>query len=292
MEPSLPERSDGHEEPQEERKLSIALLLAGVCRKWRAVALSLPQIWADVHIFLHRQIGDKALAILRDIVARSNDLTIRLYSESVSGDKTRNRALQLALAVLQKESARWRSLQMCMPYQLIKDLFEPNMDLSRIESLYIHSNEDECPISLLPLWKTKHLRPQHLSLDAPMPPLDIDMPLDRLTHVVAYRFNNDQVMKIVRSAPLLTSIDILDADEETRTSFGLHADYLVHENLRHITYKAKCYSAYDAEEVNTLFSESVEYPRLTRVDYDVMLRTRRDQCFDTLDRDCPPLQEL
>ncbi|KAF4623285.1 hypothetical protein D9613_001427 [Agrocybe pediades] len=118
MEPSLPERSDGHEEPQEERKLSIALILAGVCRRWRAVALSLPQIWSDVHIFLHRQIGDKALAILRDIVARSKhvDLTIRLYSESVSGDKTRNRELQLALAVLQKESARWRSVQMCMPY--------------------------------------------------------------------------------------------------------------------------------------------------------------------------------
>ncbi|KAF9560417.1 hypothetical protein CPC08DRAFT_750467 [Agrocybe pediades] len=139
VDPSLPERMFGPEEPQGQERMSVALLLAGVCKKWRTIALSLPQIWSGIHVFIHRQHGHRALSILRDIVERSKraDLTVRLYSEDI--DYSRIPLLQPALAILQKESERWWSLQMTDDDSLLDNLIRnkpPVQDLTLCGAAY------------------------------------------------------------------------------------------------------------------------------------------------------------
>ncbi|KAF4623848.1 hypothetical protein D9613_001432 [Agrocybe pediades] len=287
MDPSPPTRSLGYEEPQEDKKMSVALLLAGVCRKWRAIALSLPRIWSDIHVFIHRQKGDNALSIFRDIVKRSNraGLTIRLYSERVDGIDW-FKGLQPALSILQKESERWRSLQMCVPYILVKALLQPNMDLSRVYSLYVHSNEHDYMGLFDPLWEDKHLRPQCLSLDSPVMK-KIDIAWDRVARVVAYQFTADQAMTVIRSAPLLTTLELMQPEEGSVTE--LYSKDFVHQHLQHLIYYA---SDWCSEESDTnLFSLNF-FPALKTVDYHTMFKTDDDSFLEHLIQKKPPIQEL
>ncbi|KAF4623861.1 hypothetical protein D9613_001439 [Agrocybe pediades] len=275
-----PKRAYVYEQPQEEKKLSLTLRLAGVCRQWRAVALSLPRIWADVHIFMHRQKGEPTLSILRDIIGRSKqaNLTIRMHSDPID-ELSRIQQLQPALAILRKVSKRWRSLQICLPIHIIKDLFTPDMDLSRISSLYLHSNQDQH--SLLfnsDSWHNKSLRPERLSLDS-LTFQSIDIAWDRVTHVVAHHFTTDQAMEVIHSAPNLTSFELMQADEESEVT-GLYATEIVHENLRHVIYKVLCSELIEAE---TIFSYCL-FPSLTRVEHAVLSRTSDDSFMDHLIR--------
>ncbi|KAF4623850.1 hypothetical protein D9613_001430 [Agrocybe pediades] len=288
IDPSPPKCPFGYEEPQEEKKMSIALLLAGVCRKWRAIALSLPRIWSDIHVFIHRQKGDKALSILRNIIARSKHahLTLRLYSEPLDC-MDRIIKLQPALSILQTESQRWRSLQMCLPYELVRAFFEPNMDLSRVDLLYVHSNEHDYMGLSDPLWKDKGLRPQRLSLYSPAM-RNIDLSWDRVTHVVAIDFDTDQVMKVIRSAPLLATLELIEMDEVTEVT-GIYSRNFVHANLQHLIY-------YAGDNCTDGSTESIFYwnvfPALKTVDYHTLFKTDDDSFFEHLVRNKPPIQEL
>ncbi|KAF9560281.1 hypothetical protein CPC08DRAFT_479792 [Agrocybe pediades] len=279
--------SNGDEEPQEEKKLSLAIRLAGVCKQWRAIALSLPHIWTDVHIFMHRQKGEQTLSVLRDILGRSKDatLTISMHSEPID-EHSRIEQLQPALAILRKESGRWRSLQICLPIQIIKALFTPDMDLSRVSSLYLYSNQyRHSPLSDH-FWSNKSLQPDHLSLDS-LAFRNIGIAWNRVTHVVAHHFTIDQAMRVIRSAPNLVSFELLEAEEEEEVT-GFGSTKFVHENLQHIVYSAPRSELPDAE---TIFSYC-RFPALTRVEHEVLARTAEDSFMDHLMRERPPIEEL
>ncbi|KAF9560275.1 hypothetical protein CPC08DRAFT_750552 [Agrocybe pediades] len=292
MEPSAPQRDiwDEYEEPQKEKKISVALLLAGVCKKWRALALALPHIWADIYVFIHRQKGDSALSILRDIVKRSNrvGLTIRLYSEPLNGSIGQTEEFGPALSILQKESERWQSLQMCLPYRLVKALFEAKMDLSRVDFLYIHSNDHKYRSFGNPLWKDKGLRPQHLSLHSPAMK-NIDLSWDRVTHVVAIDFDTDQAMTVIRSAPLLTTFELVEPDEVSDMTAGVYSRDFVHHNLQHLIYY--CSNSCSDESMDNIFSHNF-FPALTTVDYYTEAKADDDSFLEHLIRRKPPIQVL
>ncbi|KAF9564296.1 hypothetical protein CPC08DRAFT_264180 [Agrocybe pediades] len=290
VDPSPRERDRFHyyEKQQEETRLSVALLVAGVCQKWRAIALSLPRIWADVRIFIHRQKGDRALSVLRDIMKRSKraGLTIRLFSPP-NGDMMQIDRTDDALAILQQEAQRWRSLEVCVPHMDVLHLFEPRMDLSGVHSLYVHSNHNGRSIFLgFPLWKDKNLRPQRVMFDKFIMS-NVKISWDRVTHVVANQFTIDQAMTVIRSAPLLTSLELMEPDEirEART---LYSPNFVHENLQRVTYLAtgRC-----ANGAKSIFSFNV-FPALKVVDYHTRLSSEEDSFLDHLIRNKPPIQEL
>ncbi|KAF9560277.1 hypothetical protein CPC08DRAFT_708210 [Agrocybe pediades] len=279
---------DYYEEPQKENRLSVALLLAGVCKRWRALTLAIPQIWTDIHVFIHRQKGDSALSILHEIVKRSKhtDLTIRLYSEPFD-NIDRIDEIQPALSILQKESERWRSLQMCLPYRLISALFKPNMDLSQVNLLYVHSNERDYMGFGDPLWKDKGLRPQRLWLQSPAMQ-KIALSWDRVTHIVAHRFNTDHAMTVIRSAPLLTTLELMDMDEATEAT-EIYSGNFVHEKLQCLIYYAMDHCS--AEWTLSLFDLNV-FPSLKTVDYHTLFKTDDDPFLDHLMQKKPPIQEL
>ncbi|KAF4623286.1 hypothetical protein D9613_001426 [Agrocybe pediades] len=292
VDPSLSERRDGYEGPQKERKLSLALSLSGVCRKWRAIALTLPKIWSDVHVFMHRQKGEEMLSILRDIIGRSkkSTLTIRMHSEPID-NHARIEQLQLALAILQKESERWRSLQMCLPIRIIIDFLKPNMDLSRIQSLYVHSNErDRSVLSDTTVWGNYSLQPQHLSLDGITFKNTINMCWNNTTHVVAHDFTVEQAMKLLHLAHLLTSLTLFETHEDSDEAWdaGTYSRHFLHKNLQHITYIA---SGTEDGLPDNIFTFG-HFPELTRVDHDVKFKTDDNSLMDNLEEHSPPIEEL
>ncbi|KAF9564297.1 hypothetical protein CPC08DRAFT_748525 [Agrocybe pediades] len=275
-------------EPQEESRLSVALLVAGVCQKWRAIALSLPHIWADVRIFIHRQKGERALSVLRDILERSKraDLTIRLLSPP--NGVIMHDQIQPALALLHKEVQRWRSLQVCASHAVIRDFFKPPVDLSGVHSLYVRSDIHRRPFTLFfPLWKKKNLRPQHVSFNK-FVMANVTISWDRVTHVVANRFTVDQAMTVIRSAPLLTSLELIEPDEREEPQ-ALYSPNFVHENLQRVTYAATERCASRGEK--SIFSFNV-FPALKIVDYRTSLSYDEDSFIEHLIQQKPPIREL
>ncbi|KAF4622589.1 hypothetical protein D9613_009235 [Agrocybe pediades] len=161
------------------------------------------------------------------------------------------------------------------------------MDLSRVYSLHVHSNQDYYSSSSAPMWKDKCLRPQRLSLDS-TPMKNINISWDHVTHVVAHNFTIDQAMTVIRSAPLLTSFELMEADEESAREKSYSTDF-VHENLQRITYQASSRSSDEITE--TIFSFNI-FPALQTVDYHTLFRTDDDSLLDNLIQNKPPVQDL
>ncbi|KAF9560278.1 hypothetical protein CPC08DRAFT_818349 [Agrocybe pediades] len=287
------------QEPRQNRLL-IAHLLSSVCKKWRHIAVSLPRLWADIDVFLHRQHGNDALSIFRNIIKRSKNapLTIRLYFEPEDGNTysystiTMNQ-LQPALTILQEESERWQSLKMSVPLKIISDLLRPRMNLSGVRSLYVQSgNQDFHDIGLVSPAENNGLQPRHVSFDN-LTMKNIDIIWNRVTYISARHFTTLQAMKVVRSAPLLTHLKLKSVDEHPDPALSTYLPDFIHSNLRHIMYEGVDCSVGGAK---TIFSFNI-FPALTRVEfYNRAAYTGPGADQDTLTcnilRHSPPLKEM
>ncbi|KAF9552272.1 hypothetical protein CPC08DRAFT_768417 [Agrocybe pediades] len=254
------------------KRLYLALRLAGVCKKWQSIAYSMPALWSDIHVCLHRQIKDESCAILKRVLERSRSypLSLSLYYTSIDGmgyARAGGTQYKSCLAMLGQQSFRWHSLTTHLPCMIIETLLSfTTGDLSKFVS-----------------WDGKGLNPESLSVTSNTF-AGLDICLQKVKRIIAHDFCTDQAVKLLRAAPMLTSYTLEELDETE--SINLPRNF-VHDNLQHLSYNVSDFNSMNPSD--NIFSFNI-FPHLTRLEYSS--GKYEEPFLDQLEKHHPPLKKL
>ncbi|KAF9561627.1 hypothetical protein CPC08DRAFT_749895 [Agrocybe pediades] len=274
------------EPPTRSEKLLCALTLAGVCTKWRDVAISAPRLWADVHVFLHSQNTSDDLNILKCMMERSKavPLTLRLFLRDAGKFSLEN--LGESLSIVGKEYQRWFALRTRLPLEVIDFLFEKTGSLSGLSSLQMHWNDRLDGLTQrmqLPPFQAKELQPSRLSLTN-ITFMRLNISWKNVTHVVAHQFTNAQAVSLLRAAPMLQSCIFKCL---TYSKYVEQGRIFVHRKLRYLSYHSEP-DRYGLGSILAFF----KFPSLERLDFTGLTVNDCTVLVDLFTRCNPPLKEV
>ncbi|KAH9474690.1 hypothetical protein JR316_0013155 [Psilocybe cubensis] len=142
--------------------------LAAVCKAWRSIALSTPNLWNKVFITIDQN-NDVPLQaqLLREWLSRSGDLPLKIctkYNRNAlyPGPHDENDAFAETpiLDIINQYSSRWQDLYFTVSAAFLKRLRAPNgTPLLRTVSLYPQQWFRDCK------WQLNHATPQNLYLN-------------------------------------------------------------------------------------------------------------------------------
>ncbi|KAF8956443.1 hypothetical protein BDZ97DRAFT_187377 [Flammula alnicola] len=175
------------------------LILGAVCKTWRAVAWSTPQLWTSICIAVY----PRDFAVLADLaeewLARSGKLPLSIHLYLKEDETISNFAVNPLIEVLYAHSSRWRSLDLDIPSALFEVFDGDNEGISILDDLrIIPSDAVETQQSrayfelsnVLPKPKTVHLSSVY--------PERIHILWDNVTYLVANLLHVDQCLEILR----------------------------------------------------------------------------------------------
>ncbi|KAF9541489.1 hypothetical protein CPC08DRAFT_717130, partial [Agrocybe pediades] len=201
---------------QEEASLAhfdVPLRLGAICRTWRQIAWSSPQLWT--HISLRRCSPSKLLdeyLILEEWVPRSGVLPLAVYISEYDEDRVKggDGFWQMSLKLLAQSSARWRDVYIHLGKDSFNYLWSQIDTAPQIAELALgrerwEGGDDNNTI--FPPWKGVKLRPQRISTVSShsfrLKHLNIDW--NRVTHVHSESWDAQECLDLLKKAPLLQS---------------------------------------------------------------------------------------
>ncbi|KDR67519.1 hypothetical protein GALMADRAFT_258139 [Galerina marginata CBS 339.88] len=191
----------------------MPLIIGSVCRVWRQIAFSTPQIWTSISIHLgnrHRpaQSGPTYYTLAEEWLSRSRDLPLSVH---VYGDE-HSEEIRL-LELLSQHSSRWECLDLALPYRVASCLQGDSRGTSILRRLQLYCEDDSSyryigEHSFSPI--NMKLYPTSVSL--------ISWPLKRAniewthaTHVDLLSPDFSDCAEVLRRAPQLTYFEFTDA---------------------------------------------------------------------------------
>ncbi|KAL1759775.1 hypothetical protein FB107DRAFT_204339 [Schizophyllum commune] len=211
--------------------------LALVCRRWHAVLLGNPHIWARARIHLYGPSGARNARVFEramDALARSGDLplTVTFRFESL-------RNSDLAIAPLLRTCRRWQTAHLHIP----DDHFElPELQSMKGELPLLRS----LSLSLPRLNMGLHKLPRVVDTFRHCPMLKsvtlwnevlgpvLDLPWTRLTSLTVQGWTVDDVIKCVADCTALERLTVHDVLDDAN---GAGSDH-IHKHLTHTTIRA------------------------------------------------------
>ncbi|KAF9000431.1 hypothetical protein BDQ17DRAFT_673609 [Cyathus striatus] len=140
------------------------LYLAQICYLWRSIALSTPQIWAEIPLLLDTPHNNKKdnVTFFEDYLTRSNPcpLSIHLMSlSSISSAKRRDLCSAPVFSVLIKDSHRWKKATLTADFEGFCQF--NRVPLPALELLYLKFHEydsyiDQRAVSNITIVKIKY----------------------------------------------------------------------------------------------------------------------------------------
>ncbi|KAJ7158458.1 hypothetical protein C8R46DRAFT_1109227 [Mycena filopes] len=213
------------DDPQDPSSFNPAIALGHVCRQWRDVALSLPQLWTALSVAVDGVVyGSHISTGLGSWLLRSQNrpVTIRLHHRDgacpdatgtderwwdIAGDKT-----GVILPTILAHHQRWENVEFNIPLTLLRPLadFTPNDGLPSLRHLLLGSAQEDWggndirPINLFA--NAPRLRSLHLVLEASCSLSRMDhvrLPYRQLTSFTGTNFSAHECLTVLASTPSL-----------------------------------------------------------------------------------------
>jgi hypothetical protein len=220
-------------EPHDLRNASTSdapLVLARVCRRWRDIALSVPELWTSWSLATDGGRQERVSYSLKLWLARSKNrpLSIRLhYKDGTSGEATSddedwwergNDYADKVLPILREHCRQWENIEFNVPLGFLRGSlgsFIPAEGLPVLRHLTLGSSQEdwsvaggyfaEGPITLF--MEAPQLTSLHLILERHTPGLDVmdhvDLPFTQLTSFTGTSFSIPECLFVLGQTPLL-----------------------------------------------------------------------------------------
>ncbi|KAJ7472368.1 hypothetical protein B0H11DRAFT_1352646 [Mycena galericulata] len=199
-------------ETEEPNPGSAPLLLGRICRQWRSIALSTPQLWSsfkktlniDKTLNVHASRYSSLLELLQIWFSRSAMHPLKLKIR-YGGLRIRPTPEPFHRLLLQ-QAHRWQEVTLCLPHADLVQLFEEftgNFPLLQTLDISLpHRTEFIPPLSFAPLSISRFLQTFHVCGDF-LRPLTSSVPWTQLTRFDGYRLTRFEGYEIMRLCPLL-----------------------------------------------------------------------------------------
>ncbi|KDR86107.1 hypothetical protein GALMADRAFT_402807 [Galerina marginata CBS 339.88] len=240
------------------------LLLGAVCKLWRRIAWSTPQLWRSISVDLSGPHISTVVELAKQWLIRSGQmpLSVRLLCRPPGTatklfeiiDKEDVRAL---LAVLSHSSGRWRNLDLSIPPRLMRHINSAPRYVYPLESLFLDFN------------------PALQSLDGSSFDLgQTNINYGNLTHVNLHFLDIHACAHILHRAPRLIHCKLFNIFQVRELPLPIE-----HAHLRSLSFQRKSYTSYSSGD----FILSLIIPlSLEELDYEVSRGADANLCLANL----------
>ncbi|KAJ3513488.1 hypothetical protein NLJ89_g2918 [Agrocybe chaxingu] len=120
----------------EDKGPSVPLLIGAVCKRWREIAWSTPDLWTTLQFHLDLGVLPQQQKRLDECLARSGELplSIHLGIKSLAGTIS---AFYPFIDTVNQQSHRWKGLYIYLPHPLVSRLQVHNMTPPVLENLWV-----------------------------------------------------------------------------------------------------------------------------------------------------------
>ncbi|KAI5895618.1 uncharacterized protein SCHCODRAFT_02598583 [Schizophyllum commune H4-8] len=236
--------------------------LALVCRRWHAVLLGNPHIWARARIHLYGPSGARNARVFEramDALARSGDLplTVNFRFESL-------RNSDLAIAPLLRTCSRWQTAHLHIPddhYEL-PEFQSMKGELSLLQSLSLSLPRLNMGLHKLPrVVDTFRHCPRLKSVtlwNEVLGPV-LDLPWTQLTTLTVHGWKVDDVIKCIADCTALERLAVHDVLDDANGAGSDHIDkHLAHPTIRALHLTSGSWAVRTASLLNRLSLPSLE----------------------------------
>ncbi|KDR69828.1 hypothetical protein GALMADRAFT_230486 [Galerina marginata CBS 339.88] len=264
--------------------MSAPLLLAAVCKTWREIALTTPQLWTTINIFIPSFAKIPFLTELAESwMKRSGDLPLNI-KVSISGSilsrvKSHQEDISRIFDSIRCVSPRWRRLALEIPADLYHDFLGPLTDAPLL-----------CDLRLIPIVYQDSLKDDgfHLSNTPRLTHLQISrifvstisIPWQNLTAIEAASIYIDEMIELLRSSNQLVSSKFTDIVGNGEI-FPFPSTPLVHQYLKYLEVSPR-----DIDDISEfpLFLQNVTFPSLESFVYTIRAGFPVDDILSLFDR--------
>jgi hypothetical protein len=181
-----------------------ALRLGAVCRKWRQLAWTTPNLWEMLYLNIGRTTTNSLAKLLPGLVeawlGRSGVLPLAIFFvHDYSGRSEIEFAIPRIIEVINLHSGRWRNLFLNVGAD-IPELFSGSAHPNQLGHLQLAINRRRSRTQKF-IMESKP-SPTHLQLRN-FPPTSIDIGWDNLTHATLYSLSANECFEVLRLAPSL-----------------------------------------------------------------------------------------
>ncbi|KAL0958020.1 hypothetical protein HGRIS_000195 [Hohenbuehelia grisea] len=214
-------------------KGQLQWILSAVCRRWRAIAFSTPQLWSSLHFDVAYAIRNHfrdTVDIARQILKRSGQVPL-----AITLDMGANR--HHLLRALLKESFRWKSFRLGLqPHKsngkTVAMLNDQRGNFPMLEALAVKmASKLPAPLTAFETCPTLH----SLELSLRAPARDVAVPWGRITSFSgSLCLSNDDPLRLMRNMPAVRHAVINLADSESRIDAPREPNLLPHLRSLHL----------------------------------------------------------
>ncbi|KAF8961064.1 hypothetical protein BDZ97DRAFT_2077059 [Flammula alnicola] len=221
------------EEPYDKADSSPPLLLAAVCKTWREIALTTPQLWASANIFLRNSdLRGSQAELVKQWLDRSGQLplSISLTTDVPDRHRVQEESFLPLFDVVRQYAHRWRSLtlysDMRFNHYIIGDLMQaPMLETIRLFRDYYSSSVVTFHLPETP--SLRHFTINNISVS------DVVLQWDTLTFFEGDLIRVDEMLMILCSAKRLVTGRFHRVDNPPE-DFLESAAWVTHTSLKHL----------------------------------------------------------
>ncbi|KAJ6510403.1 hypothetical protein C8R45DRAFT_387774 [Mycena sanguinolenta] len=197
------------------------LLLAAICREWRATALTTPELWATVYLSLRPHSVRKVTPMLKFWLPRAGGLPLSIslrYNGTAATDHLRS--LGILGDLLKEHAPHWNSIELTLPFSALLSLSAPDRALASLKKLSLNC-ESWLP-AVIPTGfvfsKAPQLRELHMISGAPT---FLDLPWEQLTTLRLDNSISAECLRTLALVPNLVNFTVMLWAQGPATSMAL-----------------------------------------------------------------------
>jgi len=251
---------------------SYALRVGAVCRKWRRIAWSTPQLWTiiDIRLVNNRTSLNSTLIFAREWLNRSGQLplTIHITGSATSASSLQMNGMKTIIKLINEYAHRWQDLQLKIPAGLLQGFRSDPQGRSVLRNLTIVCRGQRAPYSFRP--QHARLRPSVVHIEHWFRLVDIEW--NNVTQVEV-DFPVDECLEMLRRAPKVMDCKLIDIFVDPFPTYPFPVHRIVHPNLKSLSV-----SVSEPESPPLLFHH-ISFPSLCELRYDWSGAIERNEEF-------------